>query len=162
MCCTSWDLDVWATKPPPWKWMSSQGERGCFCTQGRWEAVMGGGSVREKARSSSLSYKVKGWATRSIIRKSNREKCMTHTIMTLSPNFSNSAPLECFVKTSGLQNMSESSLGSFSFPSSIRNSIWCILTPVNPHLSFSKLIGDQTHVDRPGARVSDWRRHSSS
>lgn len=53
--CTSWDLDVWATKPPPWKWISSQGERGCFCTQGRWDAVTGGGSILEKACSSSLS-----------------------------------------------------------------------------------------------------------
>lgn len=54
--CTSWDLEVWATKPPPWKWMSSQGERGCFCTQGRWDTEMGGGSAREYDSSSSLSY----------------------------------------------------------------------------------------------------------
>lgn len=54
-CSTSWERDVWATKPPPWKWRISQGERGSFWTQGRWLTEMGALSLRKNVCSSSLS-----------------------------------------------------------------------------------------------------------
>lgn len=39
--------------------MSSQGESGCFCTQGRLDTGMGGGSFRENDSSASLSLNEK-------------------------------------------------------------------------------------------------------
>lgn len=56
---TSWDLEVWATKPPPWKWIRRQGDDGRRLVFSPSDREMGPPSERERDSSVSLSWREK-------------------------------------------------------------------------------------------------------
>lgn len=53
---TSWDLEVWATKPPPWKWMTRHGDDGRRLAFSPSDREMAPASERVRDRRVSLSW----------------------------------------------------------------------------------------------------------
>lgn len=54
---TSWDLEVWATNPPPWKWMMMQGDEGSRLVFSPSDKEIAPPSARQRDSSVSLSWR---------------------------------------------------------------------------------------------------------
>lgn len=54
---TSWDLEVWATNPPPWKWMTRQGDEGSRLVLSPSDKEMAPPSARQRDSRVSLSWR---------------------------------------------------------------------------------------------------------
>lgn len=76
---TSWDLEVWATKPPPWKWITKQGEDGRRLVFSPSDREMAPPSERDIDNRVSLSWKE--WDRRVFIffrSRTNRQTIEAH------------------------------------------------------------------------------------
>lgn len=72
---TSWDLEVWATKPPPWKWIIRKGDEGRRLAFRPSDREMAPPSERDRDSRVSLSWR----RQHTISKRGMRYKVRTHS-----------------------------------------------------------------------------------